>query len=239
MFSEYVDINQTHIRLTTDIKSHGLKEFIYKLHNSLNSFINLNEDFLLSLDAVDYGEINSSEIVTLMINSSKKVGIGPMACVAGSISELCLNNLISQGSKYSIVENGGDIAISNNKTALCGIYSNNKVIENRIAFKIRPRNSPLGICTSSGRIGHSISFGVSDSVSVIAGSSSIADGLATRIANEVRGVDSNEAISNALDVSEHYRDLFEGILIISGDNVGTIGRLPKLVKTKEFKLDKI
>lgn len=239
MFSERIDINQTHIRLTTDIKNNGLNELIYKIHSSLNSFINLHTDFLLSLDAVDYGKANFSEIVNLMIDSSKKVGIGPMACVAGSISELCLNSLINQGSRYSIVENGGDIAILNNKTALCGIYSNNKVIENKIAFKIKPRSDPLGICTSSGKIGHSISFGVSDSVTVVADSTSIADGLATKIANDVQGIDSNEAISNALDVSENYRELFKGILIISGDNVGTIGKLPKLVKTKEFKLDKI
>lgn len=239
MFSERIDINQTHIRLTTDVRNNGLNELIYKIHSSLNSFINLHADFLLSLDAVDYGKANFSEIVNLMIDSSKNVGIGPMACVAGSISELCLKSLINQGSRYSIVENGGDIAILNNKTSLCGIYSNNKVIENKIAFKIKPRSAPLGICTSSGKIGHSISFGVSDSVTVVADSASIADGLATKIANEVQGIDSNEAISNALDVSENYRELFKGILIISGDNVGTIGKLPKLVKTKEFKLDKI
>lgn len=239
MFSERIDINQTHIRLTTDVRNNGLNELIYKIHSSLNSFINLHTDFLLSLDAVDYGKANFSEIVNLMISSSKKVSIGPMACVAGSISELCLNSLINQGSRYSIVENGGDIAILNNKTALCGIYSNNKVIENKIAFKIKPRNTPLGICTSSGKIGHSISFGVSDSATVVADSASIADGLATKIANDVQGIDSNEAISNALDVSENYRELFKGILIISGDNVGTIGKLPRLVKTKEFKLDKI
>ncbi|MDO5848721.1 MAG: UPF0280 family protein [Methanobrevibacter sp.] len=239
MYSENIDINQTHIRLTTDIKSNDLRLLIYKIHNSLNSFINSNRDFLLSLDNLDLKVDKQEDIIGLMADSSKKADVGPMACVAGSISELCLNRLIQLGSRYSIVENGGDIAILNNKTVLCGIYSNNKVIENNIAFRIKPRRVPLGICTSSGKIGHSISFGSSDSVTVVGNSSSLADGLATRIANEVNGDNSNEAISNALEVCEDYREYFNGVLIICGDNVGTIGKLPKLVKTSEFRLDKI
>lgn len=239
MLNQRIDINQTHIRLTTDIKSHGLNLLIYGIHNDLNRFISLNSDFLLSLSSLEYRNKNLPAIVDLMVSSSKKTGVGPMACVAGSISEMCINSLMNSGSKYSIVENGGDIAILNNRTALCGIYSNNPVIKNEIAFRIRPRKVPLGICTSSGKIGHSISFGVSDSVTVIAKSSSIADGLATNIANEVKGDNSNDAITNALDKCESYRELFDGALIISGDNIGTIGKLPKLVRTNEFRLDKI
>ncbi len=239
MFNEIIDINQTHIRLTTDVENNNLNLFIYQIHNYLNSFISLNKDFLLSFDSLDFKSDNLPAIVKLMVESSKKADVGPMACVAGSISELCLNYLINQESKYSIVENGGDIAILNNKTALCGIYSNNRIIENKVAFKIKPRKSPLGICTSSGKIGHSISFGESDSVSVVSNSSSTADGLATRIANEVKGDNSHDAISNALDVCENYKEFFQGVLIISGANVGTIGKLPKLVKTEEFNLDYI
>ena len=85
------------------------------------------------------------------------------------------------------MENGGDIALINDSSLLCGIYSNNQVLGNDIAFKIKPRKKPLGICTSSGKIGHSISFGKSDSVTVISKSSAISDGIATRVANEVNG----------------------------------------------------
>lgn len=239
MFKECIDINQTHIRLNTDIENNDLKLLIHRMHSSLNSFIRLNNDFLLSLESLDYGGESLPDIVAMMVDSAKKSDVGPMACVAGSISQLCLKHLIDRGSRYSIVENGGDIAIVNNRTVLCGLYSNNKVIENRIAFKIKPSSSPLGICTSSGKIGHSISFGVSDSVTVISNSCSVADGLATRIANDVRGENSNDAISNALETCEEYREFFRGVLIISGDAIGTMGKLPKLVKTSEFKLNRI
>ena len=137
-------------------------------------------------------------------------------------------------SRYSIVENGGDIALINDTKVLCGIYSNNPVLGNDIAFEIKARRKPLGICSSSGRIGHSISFGDADSVTVISGSCSVADGLATRIANEIRGETSEDKISNGLECCENYREFFDGVLIISDEHVASIGRIPKLVETADF-----
>ena len=162
-----------------------------------------------------------------------------MACVAGTISEMALDYLIALDSKNSIIENGGDIALVNDRTVLCGIYSNNEILGNEIAFKIPERKSPLGICTSSGNIGHSISFGTSDSVTVISPSPSVADGLATRIANDVKGIDGESKVSNAAETAEEFRQHFTGVLIICGDSVATVGRLPKIVETDKFEINKI
>ena len=183
-----------------------------------------------------YKNENLSPIVLKMYGSSKCADVGPMACVAGTISEMSLSYLIENGSAYSIVENGGDIALVNDEKVLCGIYSNNEILGNNIAFEIKKRKTPLGICTSSGKIGHSISFGESDSVTVISKSPSIADGLATRIANEVKGEDSEEKVANALETAENYREFYNGVLIISDENVGTVGKLPKIVESNEFKV---
>ena len=149
---------------------------------------------------------------------------------------MSLNYLIENGSNYSIVENGGDIALINDTKVLCGIYSNNKILGNNIAFEIKKRKKPLGICTSSGKIGHSISFGESDSVTVISKSPSLADGLATRIANEVHGENSEDKVVNAMEIAENYKEFYSGVLIISDENVGTVGRLPKIVESEEFKV---
>ena len=73
-----------------------------------------------------------------------------------------------------------------------------------------------------------------DSVSVIARFPSIADGLATRIANEVNGETSEDKVANALECGENYSEFYEGVLIISDEHVGTIGKLPKIVETNEF-----
>lgn len=234
MYFEEINIDQTHIRLTSDLENSYLKHYIYMIRQDLKRYISMNQDFLLSIEPLKYNSDNLSPIVLKMYESSTKSDIGPMACVAGTISEMSLNYLIENGSDYSIVENGGDIALINDQTVLCGIYSNNEILGNNIAFKIKPRKKPLGICTSSGKIGHSISFGQSDSVTVISKSPSIADGLATRIANEVTGEDSESNVSNALEIAEGYREFFNGVLIISGENVGTVGKLPKIIESKKF-----
>ena len=228
-----IDLDQTHIRLTTDLANHDLKRYIFSIRKDLENYILKNEDFLLSLDSIKTDD-DLPLIVKTMIDSSAIADVGPMACVAGTISELSLDYLIANDSKYSIVENGGDIALINDRDVLCGIYSNNQVLGNNIAFRIKSRKKPLGICTSSGKIGHSISFGVSDSVSVIARFPSIADGLATRIANEVNGETSEDKVANALECGENYKEFYEGVLIISDGHVGTIGKLPKIVETNEF-----
>ncbi|MGN0105839.1 MULTISPECIES: UPF0280 family protein [Methanobrevibacter] len=231
-FSE-IDLKQTHIRLRTDLPNHNLNEYIIYIRNELENYLLKDQDFLLALEPIKR-DGNLPLIVKTMVESSNIADVGPMACVAGTISEMSLDYLIANDSRYSIIENGGDIAMINDEEVLCGIYSNNEVLGNDIAFKIKSRKRPLGICTSSGKIGHSISFGTSDSVTVISKSASIADGLATRIANEINGESSEDKVSNGLECGEDYKEFFEGALIISDNHVGTIGKLPKIVETKEF-----
>ncbi len=234
MHLERIDVGETHIRLTTDIENNNLKNYIYSIRSQLKSYILSHRDFLISLEPLKCDDEDLPGIVKKMYESSAFADVGPMACVAGTISEMSLYYLLDFDSKYSIVENGGDIALVSDEKVLCGIYSNNQVLGNDIAFEIKPSRVPLGICTSSGRIGHSISFGVSDSVSVISKSPSIADGLATRIANEVNGETGEDKVSSAVDCCERFREFFEGVLIICDDNVATVGRLPRIVETNEF-----
>lgn len=234
---EEIDLGETHIRLKTDLKEHNLKRYIYSIRSDLKGYITKNQDFLLSIEPLKLSNESLPPIAKTMHASSTIANVGPMACVAGTISEMSLNYLIEKDSKNSIIENGGDIALINTKTALCGIYSNNKILGNEIAFQIQPQKRPLGICTSSGKIGHSISFGTSDSVTVISKSASIADGLATRIANDVAGETSEDKVANALETSENFKEHFQGVLIISDENIGTVGKLPKIVETNEFHIN--
>ena len=74
-------------------------------------------------------------------------------------------------------------------------------------------------------------------MTIISKSPSIADGLATRIANEVKGETSEDKVTNASDCAEDYNEFFDSALIISGNHVATIGRLPKIVETKEFNVN--
>ncbi|MBE6501245.1 MAG: UPF0280 family protein [Methanobrevibacter thaueri] len=234
-----INIGETHIRLRSDVTDHDLENYIRSIRADLSSYIAQNPDFLHSFNPIPSNDENLPLIVSKMYESSSLCEVGPMACVAGTISEMSLDYLMDMNSKNSIVENGGDIALVNDRTVLCGIYSENEILGNGIAFKITERKSPLGICTSSGKIGHSISFGASDSVTVISNSASVADGLATRIANDAKGQNSEDRVSNAAETAESYSDLFDGVLIICGGNVATVGRLPKIVETDKFDINKI
>lgn len=230
----HIDIGETHIRLITDILNTNLEEYIKKIRYDLKEYIYENPEFLSTLEPLNNRPTNQKEIIRLMDRASQIGNVGPMACVAGTISQMCLNQLILKETKLSSIENGGDISIINNKKIVCGIYSN--TIKN-IGFKLKPRKKPLGICTSSSKIGHSISFGNSDSVTIIGPEASICDGLATRIANDVYGENDEKCMSQGLETAEKYREFYDGGLITVGGLVGTIGKLPEIVTTKEFDID--
>lgn len=230
----HVDVGQTHIRLTTDLENHGLERYVFTIRRDLKNHIFTNEEFSLALEPLEVPDANLPDIVLKMYESSALADVGPMACVAGTVSEMSLNYLIERESACSIVENGGDIALVNDRDILCGIYSNNEILGNDIAFQIKKRKRPLGICTSSGKIGHSISFGEADSVTVIGRSASLCDALATRIANCATGESSEDMVVSALECGDEYRELFDGLIIVCADNVATIGKLPKIVWTNEF-----
>ena len=174
------------------------------------------------------------EIVELMINGSNIANVGPTATLAGTIAELSLDYLIKCGSNYSIVDNGGDIAFLNNcsrKKIVFGIYAGNSPFSGNIGleFKFKKKNQRFGVCTSSASVGYSISYGRSDGVTVISNQASVADGLASAIGNKVNGKLDKDAVENGLTAAEKYREHFIGALIIVGESIGTIGKVPKIV----------
>ena len=89
----------------------------------------------------------------------------------------------------------------------------------------------MGICTSSGTVGHSISFGRSDSVTVFADEASIADALATSIANEAVGKQDHDAVQNSLEKADDFKKSMRGVMVVVGESAGTLGKIPQLIQT--------
>ncbi len=229
MITERIRIDETDILLKTDLINHGLYNFILKQRMDLISYIRINREFWTSLGPVEVE--NTPFIVEIMAKAGKIADVGPMAAVAGTISELSMNFLVNKGAKYVIVENGGDIALKTNKDAVMGLYAGTSSLSGQIGFKIKYEKTPMGICTSSGTVGHSISLGRADSVTVFADQASIADALATSIANEAKGNLDQDAVQNCLARAEDFKPYFRGIMIVVGESAGTIGKIPKLIKT--------
>jgi ApbE superfamily uncharacterized protein (UPF0280 family) len=90
-----------------------------------------------------------------------------------------------------------------------------------LSLKIKPRDTPLGICTSSGTIGHSLSFGLADSVVILSGNTALADAVATATANQVK---STQDLEKALDFARSIKGVL-GVVIIIGGNLTSWGEV--------------
>ncbi|MEW5800654.1 MAG: UPF0280 family protein [bacterium] len=186
----------------------------------LERYIAHNPEFLTSLEPLP-DDHEAPAIISSMINASRKAGVGPMAAVAGAVSEFVGLELLNQ-CQQAIVENGGDIFISSLKTRFVKIFAGKSPFSNRIALEIEPEWLPAGgVCTSSGTVGHSLSFGLADAVVIISPSTALADAAATAIGNIVK---TKEDIDRALAVAETIEGV-KGAVIIKDDRAGFWGKV--------------
>lgn len=229
MIKRRILIEETNIIVKSDVELIHLASFILKQREELKSYIRAHTQFRTSLEPLKIDE--SPLIVKMMVKAADIAGVGPMAAVAGTISQLSLNFSLEQMARYVIVDNGGDIALKTNKDVVMGLYAGQSSLSGRIGFKIKHQRTPMGICTSSGTVGPSISFGRADSVTVFASESSVADALATSIANHATGDKESELVENCLGKAEEFREYFSGVLVVAGEAAGTVGKIPQLVET--------
>ncbi len=185
----------------------------------LEDYICKHDEFLHSLNPLSLCG-DPGEIISAMYAASTSAGVGPMAAVAGAIAEKVGQDLL----KYSdevIVENGGDLWMKLTQPAVIGIYVNNIYFKNNIGLKIEPKNTPCSVCTSTSKLGHSISFGKADSVTVIAATGALADAAATAVCNMVQ---SEEDIEPALNFGMSLYGV-RGCLIILRDKLAALGEI--------------
>jgi ApbE superfamily uncharacterized protein (UPF0280 family) len=162
-------------------------------------------------------------IVADMLRASRHAGVGPMAAVAGSIAQYVGRGLIDAGHREIIVENGGDIFLQRSLALTVSVYAGQSPLSHKLGLKLRPAPGGLGICTSSGTVGHSLSFGLADSVTVVADCAAIADAAATRLGNEVgREREEQEGIARALQVAKTLM-FIRGVLVVCGETLGAVG----------------
>lgn len=162
----------------------------------------------------------------MMVDKSRLFNIGPMSSVAGAIASFAVLSMAKAGASYAMVENGGDISMINDRTVLVGIYSGQSPVKN-LALQIPARDRPLGICTSSGTVGPSISFGWADAATVVANDAALADCAATALGNAVTRNGPLEGCFDAV-ISEGVI----GALVIRGPEIAVWGNLPRLVKAR-------
>lgn len=205
-----------HISASRNLEKEA-EELVKKYRQDLESFIVKQPVFKDSLKPLDVPE-TAPDIVRSMAEAAKKAGVGPMAAVAGAIAEYVGKELLNYSSQI-IVENGGDIYIRTSKQRIVAIYAGTSPLSNKVGLEILPAQTPLGVCTSAGTIGHSLSFGKADAVVAISEDTTLADAAATAIGNKVHHP---KDIQNALDYGKSI-DGIQGIIIVKDDRIGAWG----------------
>lgn len=220
-----VTIKETdlYIRARKNLRSKA-ERLAEKYRRILERYIERYPDFLTTLEPFSPGD-NAPMIVKEMVEAAVAAGVGPMAAVAGAIAE-CVGRELLEYSPEVIVENGGDIFMKSLSQRTVSIYAGKSPLSNKIALEIAPEDTAVGICTSSGTVGHSLSFGKADAVVIVSPSTSLADAVATATGNLVK---TEEDIQIGLDFSEKIPGV-KGALIIINDKMGVHGDL-KLSRT--------
>lgn len=188
-----------------------------KYRGQIEDYIKKRQDFKTSLEPLR-ADPHAPAIIREMIRASALAGVGPMASVAGSVAGFIGKELLVDV-KDLIIENGGDIFIKSSIRRRIAIYAGGSPLSNKLFLKIKAEETPIGICTSSGTVGHSLSFGKADACVIISKSTSLADAVATATCNRVKKAkDIKAALKFALSIED-----IRGALVIYGKDFGVKG----------------
>jgi len=165
-------------------------------------------------------------IIRRMAAAAARANVGPMAAVAGAIAQDAVEALVAAGAAHAIVDNGGDIVLRIDRPVRIGIFTGPARIRD-IALDVVPRPGIFSVCTSSGTVGHSLSFGCADAATVIAGDGYLADAMATALGNRIQN-GSEKEIESA--IRESLLEGVEGLLVVADDRLGLGGEVPEIVR---------
>ena len=195
------------------------KKAAQRCRRIIEKYIKHNPSFLTNLAPIPYDPC-AQPIIASMIWAAQKTNVGPMAAVAGAVAEFVGHELLKYSSQV-IIENGGDIFLKSSKKRIIRIQAGNSSFTHKIALQIEAEQSPLGICTSSGTTGHSLSFGRADAAVVLSSSTALADASATALGNIIQTKDD---IDPALEKAKAVKGI-SGVVLIKDDRAGFWGEI--------------
>jgi len=207
-----------HILAASNLSQKALR-LAQKYRRALEEYITREPAFLTSLEPLPVSG-QAPRIVKEMAAAARQAGVGPMAAVAGAIAEAVGKELL-RFSPEIIVENGGDIFMKSRKRRTAGIYAGQSPLSGKIGIRIEPEDTPLGICTSSGTVGPSLSYGKADAVVILARSAALADAAATAVANIIRN---ENDFDTGIEYAKSIGDI-NGVIIIKGTRMGVWGEM--------------
>ena len=194
-------------------------EKIKKLRETFDNYIEQEPFFKKSLKPFQPGD-NAPKEAMEMAAAADKAGIGPMSAVAGlfarEVGEEIFNNFEVN---ELLVENGGDIYVLLKEEMVLSVFAGESILSERIGLVIPAGTKKLGICTSAGTVGPSISYGKADAVVVVCEDILLADAFATALGNKVKSPDHVEKV---IKQAENFPEI-QSLLIICEDKIGIKG----------------
>lgn len=220
MISFQVAVKETDLWVSADEKlEKETRDLVFKYRHQIENYISLHPEFMTSLHPY-HEDPYASKIVREMIRATTDIGVGPMASVAGAVAEFVGQGLLER-SEQVIVENGGDIFMKVNRPVTVSVFAGSSPLSEKIGLVITKDRMPLGVCSSSATIGHSMSLGKADVVCLVSPSALRADGAATVLCNRIRS-------RKDLDLVAGWADEIKGIeggLAVLGDAMATWGNV--------------
>jgi ApbE superfamily uncharacterized protein (UPF0280 family) len=198
----------------------GLRDHLIRQRSLLQQYIAHYPAFAASHQPLTPTS-DAPPLARAMLRAATAAGVGPMAAVAGAFAA-CAGDFLAAFSREMVVENGGDIYIAGNREVVIGVYAGeHSRFSGNLGVKLLPEQLPCGVCTSSGTVGRSFSYGVADAALVIAADVLLADAMATAAANLVHGPADVEAACNfALSHTG-----ISAALIICGEAMAVAGKI--------------
>ncbi|ADE36757.1 UPF0280 family protein [Methanohalophilus mahii] len=222
---EYYRLKETIVSIHANDASHvkAAKKAIVFHRSLLENYIRRDPYFQITLEPHSCYE-DAPEVVRRMIDASNTMDLGPMSAVAGTIASLAVEAMVEAGASFAMVDNGGDIAYITDRQIVVGIYAGESAAKD-VGFVLEPVDSVAGICTSSGTVGPSISFGMADAAVVFSENVSLADSAATALSNATDT--GKKAVEKAFKVLDGIKGI-DGALVVQGKYIGMRGNIPDL-----------
>lgn len=186
LYKTRICIGESDLMVLTSVPDLGekLTQNLKKVRRQLKQYIMDHPAFAETLAPYPQ-DAAAPELVRWMIEATRPAGVGPMAAIAGAIAGM-LGAAVGPEVTELIIENGGDIYLRSVRERMIAIYAGTSVFSNRIGLRVAPQPQGVGICTSAGTVGPSLSFGKADAVVVVAPDVALADAVATATGNRVQ-----------------------------------------------------
>ena len=206
----HVVIKETDLWVSADVNlERETRDLAFECRAQVEAYMSVRPEFATSLVPLQ-DDPYAPPVVREMIDVTRKLGVGPMASIAGAIAQYVGGGLLKFTNQV-VVENGGDIFLKASRPVTISILAGASPLSGRVGLLIPVRQMPLGVCSSSATIGHSLSMGIADVVCLVSSSAILADGAATALGNKIK---KKADLEKASGWGHQFAGIVGGVIIV-------------------------